>query len=176
MDRPDVSAAVMRFLATLDPGDVVHGTVARIENFGVFVNLDDGPEPEIGYVPPPEVSWKWISSARDVVAEGQRVAGRILAVDTDFRGQAVLSLCALQPNPWTVWATRVGSLVTGRVDRNVVALGVFVELDEGIAGLLPRDEVAVAGEQARLLPGRELTVRIAEVEVPRRRIRLSLPT
>ncbi|WP_430782296.1 S1 RNA-binding domain-containing protein [Actinoplanes sp. G11-F43] len=162
MDQP----AVTHFLTTLSPGDIVHGTVARIENFGVFVDLDHAPVPEIGFVPPPELSWMWISSAHEVVTAGQRVSAEVLAIDIDFRGQAALSLRALHPNPWTAWASREGDLVTGRVHRTIEALGAFIELAEGITGLLPHHT---------LPEGRELTVRIAEVDVAHRRIRLSLP-
>ena len=165
----------MQFLTTLGPGDVVHGTVARIENFGVFVDLDGAPEPEIGFVPPPELSWKWISSAHEVVALGQRVSAEVLALDFEIRGQAVLSLCALQENPWMAWVDRVGSVVTGQVTGNFVPLGIFVALADGVEGLLPYNELAPVGRQETVPLGSEVTVQVADVQVSRRRILLSLP-
>jgi ribosomal protein S1 len=166
---------LLRFLATLRPGEVVQGTVTRIENFGVFVDLDGGPEPEIGFVPVPELSWKWISSAHEAVAVGQRVSAEVLALDTETRGQATLSLCALQENPWKAWADRVGSVATGRVTGNFVPHGVFVTLEDGIAGLLPYGELGPPGQQQTVDHGSELTVQVVDVEVPLRRMRLSVP-
>ena len=172
---PITFLGISAVLTTLCPGDVVHGTVTRIENFGVFVDLDGGPEPEIGFVPPPELSWKWISSAHEVVALGQRVNAEVLALDSETRGQALLSLCALEENPWMAWVDRVGSVVTGHVTGNFVPHGVFVAIEDGVEGLLRYDELAPVGQQETVPLGSQVTVQVADVEVSRRRILLSLP-
>ncbi len=126
-------------------------------------------------MPPPELSWKWISSAHEVVTLGQRVSAEVLALDPETRGQALLSLCALEENPWMAWADRVGSVVTGHVTGNFVPHGVFVAIEDGVEGLLPYDELAPVGQQETVLLGSEATVQVADVEVSRRRILLSLP-
>lgn len=140
--QPSSSSRSVRFLTTLRRGDIVHGTVTRIESFGVFVDLDGGPEPELGFVPPTELSWKWISSAHEVVTLGQRVSAEVLALDTETRGQAVLSLCALRENPWMAWVGRIGSVVTGHVTGNFVPHG----------RLSGRGRTTVASSSAGALP------------------------
>jgi ribosomal protein S1 len=170
---PLPSRALNDFLATLHPGEVVAGVVAGIENFGVFVDLDGAPEASAGFIPPPELSWRWISSCHEAVSLGQRVTAEVLALDTEVRGQAVLSLAALQPNPWSRWADRVGSVIQGRVTK-LVPFGIFLSLDEGIAGLVHRSELPPSGTRWKVRIGDEMTVRITEVDVPMRRIRLSL--
>ncbi|MBD9727495.1 hypothetical protein [Streptomyces caniscabiei] len=75
-----------------------------------FVALDGAPEASAGFIPPPELSWRWISSCHEAVSLGQRVTAEVLALDTEIRGQAVLSLVALQPNAWSLWADRAAAL------------------------------------------------------------------
>lgn len=174
MTYPLPSKALYDVLMTLHPGDVVAGVVAGIENFGVFVDLDGAPEAPAGFIPPPELSWRWISSCHEAVSLGQRVTAQVLALDTEMRGQAVLSLVALQPNPWSLWTDRAGSVIRGRVTNEVVPFGIFVGLDDGIAGLMHRSELPPAGPEQAVRIGDEMTVRITEVDVPMRRIRLSL--
>ncbi|MEU3504048.1 S1 RNA-binding domain-containing protein [Streptomyces hundungensis] len=84
---PLPSKVLKDFLQSLRPGEVVAGTVSGIENFGVFVNLDGAPETSVGFIPPPELSWRWISSGHEVVSLGQRVSAEVLALDTELRGQ-----------------------------------------------------------------------------------------
>ncbi|MGW7064107.1 S1 RNA-binding domain-containing protein [Streptomyces sp. NPDC054904] len=173
MTYPLPSKALNDFLMALHPGDVVTGVVARIENFGVFVDLDGAPEASAGFIPPPELSWRWISSCHEAVSLGERVNAAVLALDTEMRGQAVLSLVALQPNPWSLWADRVGSVIRGRVTK-LVSFGIFVSLDDAIAGLVHQSELPPSGPERAVQIGDEMTVWITEVDVPMRRIRLSL--
>jgi small subunit ribosomal protein S1 len=151
----------------------VAGVVSGIENFGVFVDLDGAPETSVGFIPPPELSWRWISSGHEVVSLGQCVSAEVLDLETEMRGQAVLSLVALQENPWLVWAQRVGTIVSGRVTK-LVPFGAFVGLDDGIAGLIHGSELLAAEPGREVRIGDVMTARIAEVDPPMRRIRLAL--
>ncbi|MFF3158644.1 S1 RNA-binding domain-containing protein [Streptomyces sp. NPDC001251] len=173
MTYPLPSKALRDFLLSLRPGDVVAGVVSGIENFGVFVDLDGAPEASVGFVPPPELSWRWITSCHEAVSLGQRVSAEVLARDIERRGQAVLSLVALQENPWLVWSGRVGSIVSGRVTK-LVPFGAFVGLDDGFAGLIHSSELPAAEPDRELRVGDVMTARIAEVDPSMRRIRLSL--
>ncbi|MFG2919825.1 S1 RNA-binding domain-containing protein [Kitasatospora sp. NPDC048298] len=175
MTYPLPSPALKVFLATLRRGEERTGVVTASETFGVVVDLDGAPEPSVGFIPPPEVSWKWISSCDEVVTIGQRVTAAVLAIDAEMRGQAVLSLIALQPNPWLAWVDQVGSVLRGRVTR-LVPFGVFVSVDDGMDGLLHSSELSRLGSDRGIRVGDELTAQIAEVDPARRRIRLSLPT
>jgi ribosomal protein S1 len=95
------------FLERLQPGEVLSGSVAAIETFGVFVALEDGPEhplfPGVGFITIPEVSWQPFDDASDVVEVGQRVSCEFLHFDT-WNGEARLSLRALRPGPFTTFA------------------------------------------------------------------------
>ncbi|MFF7476997.1 S1 RNA-binding domain-containing protein [Streptomyces sp. NPDC008092] len=147
------------------------GVVVSIEQFGVLVDLDEAPESMAGIIPLPEVSWKWLPSD-EVLAVGQRVTAEVLDVESETRGQAVLSLIALQPNPWLTWVDRVGNVLTGRV-TNVVSFGVFVRVDDDMSGLVHSSQLPRPGDCFKI--GDEIAVQIAKVEPEQRRIQLAFP-
>lgn len=108
------------FLAGLRPGQTLGGTVAALESFGVFVALDEGPAhpvfPGVGFITVPELSWRRIGAASDVVRVGQRVSCLFLRFD-DWHGEARLSLRALQPDPLRAAGLAVGQTKRGRVTQ-----------------------------------------------------------
>jgi small subunit ribosomal protein S1 len=167
---PLPSPALKEFLSMLRRGEVRSGTVASVEQFGVLVDLDGAPEGAAGIIPLPEVSWKWIPSD-EVLVVGQRVTAEVLDVELKVRGQAILSLLTSQPNPWLAWVDRIGSVLTGRVTK-VVPFGVFVGVDDDMNGLVHRSELPAPRDHFQV--GDEMTVRIAQVEPERRRMRLTL--
>ncbi|MER5276754.1 S1 RNA-binding domain-containing protein [Streptomyces sp. NPDC002809] len=75
MDWQSESPELWRFLEALHHGDIMSGTVAAIEPFGVFVALDDGPDhptlPGVGFLGIPELSWRRFDDPADVVQAGQ---------------------------------------------------------------------------------------------------------
>ncbi|HEY4460729.1 MAG TPA: S1 RNA-binding domain-containing protein [Pseudonocardiaceae bacterium] len=156
------------FLESLRPGQILAGRVAALEQFGVFVALDDGPAhpvfPGVGFITYPELSWRRFEAASDVVAVGQRVSCEFLQFDT-YNGEARLSLCATAPDPFR--DLPVGRALRGRVTK-LTPFGVFIEVAPGIEGLLPLADPADAH-----LVGDEVTVAIAEVDLARHRVRLS---
>src|SRR4051795_12291300 len=81
-ENPDLWA----FLKSLRPGEIRSGVVAAIEPFGVFVDLDDGPDhpvfPGVGFISIPELSWRRFDAPSDVVQVGQRVTCEVLQFDT----------------------------------------------------------------------------------------------
>jgi small subunit ribosomal protein S1 len=160
------------FLESLHPGVRLAGAVAAIEPFGVFVALDDGPAhpvfPGVGFITMPELSWVRFERASDIVQVGQRVSCAFLQFDT-WNLEARLSLAATQPDPFQSFAdgAEVGQELVGHVTK-VVPFGVFVQVVDGIEGLVP------AGEFAQMAVGDELSVVVVEVDRVRRRLRLSL--
>ncbi|MER7469038.1 S1 RNA-binding domain-containing protein [Streptomyces sp. NPDC097981] len=104
----------------LRPGEILSGTVAAIERFGVFVALDEGPAhpvfPGVGFISVPELSWRRFEAISDVVQVGERVSCEFLCFDT-WNGEARLSLRATQPDPFQAFAdsVAVGQTVRGRV-------------------------------------------------------------
>jgi small subunit ribosomal protein S1 len=168
------------FLNGLHRGDILSGTVAAIERFGVFVALDDGPDhpvfPGVGFITVPELSWRHIDALSDVVAVGQRVSCEFLQFDT-WNGEARLSLRATQPDPFQAFAdaTPAGSTLHGRVTK-LTPIGVFVQVADAVVGLVPgerpaRPPLAVAADTVRV--GDEVTVVVTEVDRQRRRLALA---
>ena len=115
-------------------GDKVKGKVVVIADYGAFVEVADGVE---GLIHVSEMSWSThLRSAQDFVNIGDEVEAVILTLDRDERKMS-LGIKQLTPDPWTDITTKypVGSKHTGTV-RNFTNFGVFVELEEGIDGLV----------------------------------------
>lgn len=182
MDWQSESPELWAFLESLHRGDILSGTVAAIERFGVFVALDDGPGhptlPGVGFLVIPELSWRHIDAPTDVVQVGQRVSCEFLQFDT-FNAEARLSLKALQPDPLQSFADRcvVGQELRGTVQK-VLPIGIFVDLGDGVVGLVPFREVdgrPTASRAEDVEVGEEIAFVVTEIERPTRRVFLSGP-
>ena len=147
--------------------------MSSVVNFGAFVDLG-GMD---GLVHVSELSWKHVDHPSSVVQVGDEVTVQVLDVDLS-RERISLSLKATQQDPWQEFASthEVGELVYGRVTK-LVPFGAFVQVGEGIEGLVHISEMAVhhveAPEQV-VTPGEELWVKIIDVDLERRRISLSI--
>ncbi|SFD33934.1 30S ribosomal protein S1 [Algibacter pectinivorans] len=115
-------------------GDKVKGKVVVIADYGAFIEVADGVE---GLIHVSEMSWSThLRSAQDFVTVGDEVDAVILTLDREDRKMS-LGIKQLTPDPWTDITTKypLGSKHTGIV-RNFTNFGVFVELEEGIDGLI----------------------------------------
>ncbi|MGW1246665.1 S1 RNA-binding domain-containing protein [Streptomyces sp. NPDC002535] len=182
MDWQSESPELWAFLASLHGGDILSGTVAAIERFGVFVALDDGPAhplfPGVGFIVIPELSWRHIDAPSDVVHVGQRVSCEFLQFDT-YNAEARLSLRALEPDPLQAFAERtaVGQELRGTVEK-VLPFGIIVGLGDGIAGLVPFREAPgrpAVSPVEDFEAGEKVTVIVTEIDLPTRRVLLSMP-
>ena len=118
----------------LKVGDQVKGKVVVIADYGAFIEVAEGVE---GLIHVSEMSWSThLRSAQDFVNVGDEVDAVILTLDREERKMS-LGIKQLTPDPWTDITTKypVGSKHTGIV-RNFTNFGVFVELEEGIDGLI----------------------------------------
>ena len=161
------------FLANLKAGEVRTGTVSSVVNFGAFIDLG-GMD---GLVHVSELSWKHVDHPSSVVEVGQEVSVQVLDVDLT-RERISLSLKATQQDPWQEFAGghQVGELVYGRVTK-LVPFGAFVQVGEGIEGLVHISEMAthhVEAPEQVVTPGEELWVKIIDIDLDRRRISLSI--
>jgi small subunit ribosomal protein S1 len=161
------------FLANLKPGEVREGVVSSVVNFGAFVDLG-GMD---GLVHVSELSWKHVDHPSTVVAVGDRITVQVLEVDYS-RERISLSLKATQQDPWAEFASnhRVGELVYGRVTK-MVPFGAFVQVGEGIEGLVHISEMAghhVEHPEQVVGVNEELWVKIIDLDLQRRRISLSI--
>jgi len=115
-------------------GDKVKGKVVVIADYGAFIEVSEGVE---GLVHVSEMSWSThLRSAQDFVKVGDEVEAVVLTLDRDERKMS-LGIKQLTPDPWTDITSKypVGSKHSGVV-RNFTNFGVFVELEEGIDGLI----------------------------------------
>ena len=115
-------------------GDEVEGKVVVIADYGAFVEVAEGVE---GLIHVSEMSWSThLRSAQDFVSVGDVVKAQILTLDKEDRKMS-LGIKQLSPDPWTDITSKfpVGQKHTGVV-RNFTNFGVFVEMEEGIDGLI----------------------------------------
>ncbi|MGV3459922.1 MAG: 30S ribosomal protein S1 [Flavobacterium sp.] len=120
--------------ANLKVGDKVKGKVVVIADYGAFIEVAEGVE---GLIHVSEMSWSThLRSAQDFVKVGDEVEAQILTLDREDRKMS-LGIKQLTQDPWTDITSKypVGSRHTGIV-RNFTNFGVFVELEEGIDGLI----------------------------------------
>lgn len=167
--------ALRAFLLANQRGQVVTGTVSAVHNFGVFVHLDGEPEGTCtGFIRGPELSWARISHPSEVVQAGQRITAEVLISETRS-GQVAISLKALEENPLVRFAEQAGKVIRGPITK-IIPFGVFVHLAPGVEGFLHVSELAdgpVDSPEQLVTEGELITVRVAEVDLPRHRVRLA---
>jgi small subunit ribosomal protein S1 len=158
-------------LKELTKGDVRTGTVTNLVDFGAFVDLG-GVD---GLIHISELDWKHVDRPGDVLSVGDEVEVYILSVDRE-RERIALSRKRLLPDPWYEVTENLyaGQSVEGTI-TNVVDFGAFVELEEGIEGLVHISAMP-AGKRTceELTSGSPILVRVLQVDDNRRRIALSL--
>lgn len=157
----------------LNVGDIVEGTISNIVDFGAFVDLD-GID---GLIHISELSWTHINHPSEVLQVNQKVKVKVLDIDRD-RQRISLGLKQTQEDPWQkiVAQHKVGDVVEGRVTK-IVAFGAFVEIYEGIEGLVHISELAnrhVERPDEVVSVGQTVNVKIIEVDSERRRLSLSI--
>ncbi|HET6386707.1 MAG TPA: 30S ribosomal protein S1 [Armatimonadota bacterium] len=160
-------------LATLEEGQVRQGIVRRVTDYGAFVDIG-GID---GLLHVSEMSWTRIKHPNDVVHVGDEIQVMVLKVSED-RKKISLGLRQILPDPWSDVGEqfREGQIVTGVVTR-LVPFGAFVQLKEGVEGIIPNTELSdrrVSKPDEILSEGEEVTVKILDVRPEERRINLSL--
>jgi small subunit ribosomal protein S1 len=154
----------------------VSGEVVNVLSYGAFVKLEDGIE---GLVHISEMSWtRRVNHPSELVAIGDKVEVMVLGINQD-KQEISLGMKQTQPNPWDEVAAKYppGSLVKGTV-RNLTNYGAFVELQEGVDGLLHISDMSwtrkVSHANEMLKKGDPLECQILSVDEDRRRIALGL--
>jgi small subunit ribosomal protein S1 len=157
-------------------GSVVKGTVVNVMSYGAFVKLEDGIE---GLVHISEMSWtKRISHPSELVHIDQEVEVQVLDINQE-KQEISLGMKQTQSNPWDKVADRYppGALVKGRV-RNLTNYGAFIEIEEGIDGLLHVSDMSWTrkiGHPSEVVEkGQEVECKVVSVDQERRRIALGL--
>jgi 4-hydroxy-3-methylbut-2-enyl diphosphate reductase len=158
---------------SIHEGDKINGTVSRIVEFGAFVDLG-GVD---GLIHISELSWGRVRKVTDVLKEGQAVTVTVLGVDP-VKGKISLSLKDADADPWKDAETKyaVGNVVTGKVVR-MTGFGAFVELAEGVDGLVHISQIAykhVEKPEDELTIGQEISAKVTELDLDNKKISLSI--
>ncbi|MBI84721.1 MAG: 30S ribosomal protein S1 [Planctomycetaceae bacterium] len=155
---------------------VVRGTVVNVMSYGAFIKLEEGIE---GLVHISEMSWtKRISHPNELVQIGDEIDVVILRVHKD-KEEISLGMKQTQTNPWDNVAEQypIDSMVTGQV-RNLTNYGAFIELGEGIDGLLHVSDMSwtrkISHPSEMLEKNQEIECKVLSVDQERRRIALGL--
>jgi small subunit ribosomal protein S1 len=155
---------------------VVKGTVVNVMSYGAFVKLEDGIE---GLVHISEMSWtKRISHPSELVHIDQEVEVMVLDINQE-KQEISLGMKQTQSNPWDKVADRYppGAMVKGKV-RNLTNYGAFIEIEEGIDGLLHVSDMSWTrkiGHPSEVVEkGQEVECKVVSVDQERRRIALGL--
>ena len=152
------------------------GEVVNIMPYGAFVKLENGIE---GLVHISEMSWvKRISDPKEVVQIGDRVEVQVLNINHDKK-EISLGMKQCQANPWDEVTKKYppGSTVSGVV-RNLTSYGAFIEIEEGIDGLLHVSDMSwvrkVSNPSEVVQKGQKITCVVLQVDQERKRVALGL--
>src|SRR4051812_8264211 len=160
-------------LDALQPGLVVEGVISNIVDFGAFVDLN-GID---GLIHISELSWSHVNHPSEILNIGDEVQVKVLDIDRD-RQRISLGLKQTQEDPWqrVVDTYRVGDELEGAVTK-VVTFGAFVEILDGVEGLVHISELAnhhVENPREVVQPGDVVRVKVLEIDSDRRRLSLSV--
>src|SRR5437870_12750778 len=162
-----------RILDRLQPGLIVEGQISNIVDFGAFVDLN-GID---GLIHISELSWSHVNHPSEILEIGQTVQVKVLDIDRD-RQRISLGLKQTQEDPWQriVDTYNVGDELEGKVTK-VVTFGAFVEILDGVEGLVHISELAphhIENPREIVEQGDQVKVRILEIDSERRRLSLSV--
>ncbi len=162
-----------KLLSELKPGDVKHGRVVSIADFGAFVDIGGAD----GLIHLSELSWSRVTNPHDVLKVGQEVDVYVLGVDENER-KIALSLKRTQAEPWSDINNRyqIGQMVSGTITQ-LASFGAFARIADGVEGLIHISELSdnrVLHPRDVVKEGDKLELRIIRIDPQRKRIGLSL--
>ncbi|UZJ80814.1 30S ribosomal protein S1 [Fictibacillus sp. KU28468] len=160
-------------LNNLESGQVLDGTVQRLTDFGAFVDIG-GLD---GLVHISQLSHKRVDNTSEVVSEGDAVKVKVLSVDRDNE-RVSLSIKETQPGPWESLESGLapGKVIQGTVKR-LVSFGAFVEIAQGVEGLVHISEISnrhIGSPGEVLSEGEKVTVKVLDIDRKEKRISLSI--
>ncbi|SMD04019.1 SSU ribosomal protein S1P [Desulfocicer vacuolatum DSM 3385] len=156
-------------------GTVIEGKIKNITDFGLFIGIDDDID---GLVHISDISWtKRIKHPSEVYKKGDVIQAVVLDIDKGSE-RFSLGIKQTQPDPWETVEQRyeVGTEISG-VITNITDFGVFVELEEGIEGLvhvseISKEKIKTPSDQFKV--GENITARVMNINSDERRIGLSI--
>lgn len=167
------------FLTSAKLGEIYQGTVTRMEKFGAFVRLEEGPE---GLVPISEIAWGRIAHPQEVLSLGQKVSVKLLSLEETpdrLRMSFSVKQAGGESDPWmsVMQNFPVGSIHKGTVEKKE-NFGVFVNIAPAISGLLPRSKWRDSTDVQKyenLKKGDQVEVAIDQIQFEEKRLTFGLP-
>ena len=161
------------FLEDLEVGDVKEGSISSIVNFGAFVDIG-GMD---GLVHVSELSWRHVENPNEIVKVGDKVTVKVLEIDNE-KERISLSIKQVTEDPWLDFELtfKENDVVDGEVTK-VVPFGAFVTIGKGVEGLVHVTEISVEkvdSPELALAIGQKVQVKIIELDIPKRRVNLSI--
>ena len=161
------------FLEDLEVGDIKEGKVSSIVNFGAFVDIG-GMD---GLVHVSELSWRHVENPNEIVKVGDDTTVKVLEIDND-KERISLSIKQVTEDPWLDFELSFNEedIVEGKVTK-VVPFGSFVTIGKGVEGLVHVSEIStdkVDSPELVLGIGEKVKVKIIELDIPKRRVNLSI--
>jgi len=156
-------------------GTKIKGSVVSVKDFGVFVELEPGIE---ALIHSSEMTWtKRFRHPKEIVNAGSIVEAIVLEVDTEKK-RIGLSLRQIEPSPWETFkdSNPSGKRVKGTI-KNITNNGLFVEVSEGLVGLVRPDQISWQGKEdpnESFKTGDQIEVSVINVDVKNQRVALGI--
>jgi small subunit ribosomal protein S1 len=156
-------------------GSVITGIIRNITNFGIFVGVEEGID---GLIHMSDISWKQrVKHPSEIFKKGQEIEAMVLNIDVEHE-KFSLGLKQIEKNPWEELSIKypAGSIITGKV-TNITDFGIFVEIEEGIEGLVHISELSsrrVKSSSELFSVGDGVSAIVKNVDPKSRKIRLSI--
>ncbi len=161
-------------IENLQEGQIIHGVVKNLVDYGAFVDLG-GLD---GLLHITDMAWKRVKHPKEIVSVGQEIEVKVLKFDKE-KPRVSLGLKQLQSDPWddVIIKYPVGSRLTGKV-TNIADYGCFVEIDKGVEGLVYVSEIDWTNKNIHpskvVQVGSEVEIMVIEIDEDRRRISLGM--
>jgi small subunit ribosomal protein S1 len=156
-------------------GSIIKGVIRNITNFGIFVGVEEGID---GLIHMSDISWKQrVKHPSEIFKKGQEIEAMVLNIDVEHE-KFSLGLKQIEKNPWEELSAKYtsGSVVAGKV-TNITDFGIFVEIEEGIEGLVHISELSskrVKSSSELFAVGDSVSAIVKNVDPKSRKIRLSI--
>lgn len=156
-------------------GTIIKGVIRNITNFGIFVGVEEGID---GLIHMSDISWKHrVKHPSELFKKGQEIEAMVLNIDVASE-KFSLGIKQIEKNPWDELDQiyRIGTVVSGKV-TNLTDFGIFIELEEGIEGLVHISELSqkrVKASSDLFSVGDTVSAVVKNVDLKNRKIRLSI--
>jgi len=156
-------------------GTIIKGVIRNVTNFGIFVGVEDGID---GLIHMSDISWKHrVKHPSELFKKGQEIEAMVLNIDVASE-KFSLGVKQIEKNPWDGLDQKyvIGTVVSGKV-TNLTDFGIFIELEEGIEGLVHISEISqkrVKASSDMYAVGDTVSAVVKNVDLKNRKIRLSI--